>query len=153
MDLARSLTSHPALAALPARDLDALAFAFVECRARPNELLTELGKPGAAMYVILEGEVSVTVPGPDGDIELRRLGPGSWLGLLALIDGAPASATCRAVGSPRLAVLRRTAFGFLAHQHAAVAGAFQRALASQLASDTRALVSTSYGPPVQELAS
>ena len=59
------------------------------------------GEPGDALFVILEGEASVQ---HEGD-EVTRVGPGSYFGELALLDGAPRSATVVAGTDVRVAVL------------------------------------------------
>ena len=53
--------------------------------------LVREGEPGDALFVILEGEAVVTREGH----EVGRVGPGSHFGELAILDGAPRSATVR----------------------------------------------------------
>jgi CRP-like cAMP-binding protein len=59
------------------------------------------GEPGDALFVILEGEASVQ---HDGE-EVNRVGPGSYFGELALLDGSPRSATVVAATDVKVAVL------------------------------------------------
>jgi CRP-like cAMP-binding protein len=63
--------------------------------------LVREGEPGDALFIILEGEASVL---RDGD-EVARVGPGSHFGELAILDGAPRSATVIAATDVRVAVL------------------------------------------------
>lgn len=64
---------------------------------RPREfaegaVIMRRGDPGDCMYFIVEGEIKIKVqPHP------VRLGPGSFVGEMALITGAPRSATVRAM--------------------------------------------------------
>ncbi len=59
------------------------------------------GEPGDALFVILEGEAAIQHEGA----ELNRVGPGSYFGELALLDGAPRSATVVAATDVKVAVL------------------------------------------------
>jgi len=74
--------------------------------AQPAELpagvpLVKEGEPGDALFVILEGEASVQ----HGGEEIARVGPGSYFGELAILDGEPRSATVVAATDVRVAVL------------------------------------------------
>jgi CRP-like cAMP-binding protein len=140
VDLVGQLSRFSALRPLPRRLLELLAAGFVERQLAPGVELIRLGDRGTAAYLVLDGEISVTVE-TDGVVsELARLGPGNLLGHLALVDGAPASATCRAVGPVRVGELGRGAFGLLTGARAELARAFQRAIAEQVAGDYRTLL-------------
>jgi cAMP-dependent protein kinase regulator len=65
-----------------------------------TDLIRE-GEPGDALFVILDGEASVQ---HDGE-EVTRVGEGSYFGELALLDGAPRSATVVAATDVKVAVL------------------------------------------------
>ena len=65
-----------------------------------TDLIRE-GEPGDALFVILDGEASVQ---HDGE-EVTRVGEGSYVGELALLDGAPRSATVVAATDVKVAVL------------------------------------------------
>jgi CRP-like cAMP-binding protein len=65
-----------------------------------TDLIRE-GEPGDALFVILDGEASVQ---HDGE-EVARVGEGSYFGELALLDGAPRSATVVAATDVKVAVL------------------------------------------------
>jgi CRP-like cAMP-binding protein len=65
-----------------------------------TDLIRE-GEPGDALFVILDGEASVQ---HDGE-EIARVGPGSYFGELAILDGAPRSATVVAATDVEVAVL------------------------------------------------
>jgi CRP-like cAMP-binding protein len=56
----------------------------------------EEGGPGHSMFVIVKGEVSVTVSGEDEPV--ARLGPGDIFGEMSLLTGAERSATVTALG-------------------------------------------------------
>ncbi len=64
---------------------------------------------GAEMYVILEGEVELTV----GATVVETLGPGEPFGEMALIDQAPRVATATAKTACKLSVIPERRFLFL----------------------------------------
>jgi CRP-like cAMP-binding protein len=67
----------------------------------PGVDLTEQGADGDAFYVILDGTAKVEV---DGE-QTGELGPGDYFGELALLDGAPRSATVTSTDDLEVAVL------------------------------------------------
>ena len=92
------------------------------------------GRPGDAFYVILDGEVSVGVPGR----RRTRLGAGDYFGEMSLIDGSPRSATVTADGDVLLLELGRTAFARLLKEEPAITLALLKALAARVrASEAR----------------
>jgi CRP-like cAMP-binding protein len=64
---------------------------------------------GAEMYVVLEGEVELTI----GDRVVEKLGPGEPFGEMALIDQAPRVATAIAKTPCKLAVISEKRFLFM----------------------------------------
>ncbi len=71
---------------------------------------------GNAFYVILDGGAKVTPAKGRG----RTLTEGDYFGELALLDGAPRSATVTAVGALTTARIARTAFGKLLKEEPAI---------------------------------
>ena len=67
---------------------------------------------GSEMYVVLEGEVELTI----GTTVLEALGPGEPFGEMALIDQAPRVATAIAKTHCKLAVLSEKRFLFMVQQ-------------------------------------
>lgn len=57
-----------------------------------GKVLTRAGEPGFEFMIVVEGEAAVQ---RDGD-EVARVGPGSFIGELALLDHAPRTATVKA---------------------------------------------------------
>lgn len=104
-----------------------------------GHLFTEEGKYGNAMYLVIEGEVSVTQRNPEGNGSrlLKKIGPGEVFGLIALIDHGSRSATCQAAGPTRIASLPQSAFSLLYRLHAHLAYRFQYLVARQLVRDAR----------------
>lgn len=62
-----------------------------------GECLFKKGHPGAAMYIISDGEVSIHIESDSGkEIELAKLESGTFTGELALLDDSPRSASATA---------------------------------------------------------
>lgn len=80
------------LSRLPATVRDHLEHAGEEEIVAAGEWLFHAGEPAEAMYVVLTGRLEVLA----GDTVLRELGAGAILGELALLTGAPRSASVRA---------------------------------------------------------
>ena len=65
-----------------------------------GEALVEQGDPGAELYLLLDGMLSVAV---DGEV-IAEVGPGSILGERSLIEGGARTSTLRAVTPAKVAV-------------------------------------------------
>jgi CRP-like cAMP-binding protein len=75
-------------------------YGFTVKRAPGTILLTE-GDKGKEMYLILDGEVSVTIAG----FEVAKIGAGQFFGEMSMIDGLPRSATITAITECTLLVI------------------------------------------------
>jgi CRP-like cAMP-binding protein len=76
--------------------------------APPGELLIAEGEIAAHMFLVLSGEVEVLHKGDaDHDVRVALLGPGDWVGEMAILDVQPRSASVRALAPS--ALLRMTA--------------------------------------------
>ena len=93
-----------------------------------NTRLFRHGDKGDAMYVVRNGEVTVE---RDGRI-METLGGGDIFGEMALIDGAPRSATARAKTDCEVAPINEKTFLFLVHETPFFAIAVMRTLAGRL---------------------
>jgi CRP-like cAMP-binding protein len=78
----------------------------------PGETIFRAYDMGAEMYVVLEGEVELSI---DGKV-LEVLGPGEPFGEMALIDQAPRVATAVAKTACKLAVIPEKRFLFMVAQ-------------------------------------
>lgn len=76
-------------------------------------ILTRQGRPGRECFVVVDGEASVIV---DRHV-IARVGPGTILGEMALLDRQPRSATVRAETPMRLLVFSPGAFGGALDEH------------------------------------
>jgi CRP-like cAMP-binding protein len=82
----------PLFADLDNRELAEIAGSMRERRFASGDTVTQAGAPGAAFFVIEQGEADVSVDG-----ELRRtLKPGDYFGEIALLTGSDRTATITA---------------------------------------------------------
>lgn len=71
--------------------------------ARPGQMIMMQGEAAAHMYVVLTGEVEVLHKGAsDRDVRVALLGPGDWVGEMAILDVQPRSASVRALAASGL---------------------------------------------------
>lgn len=87
--------------ALSRKDLEVLGRAADTVSAPAGTVLVREGQTGREFYVVLDGEVAVTVGGD----EVAALGTGEWFGELALIDPGPRDATVTARRDTELLVI------------------------------------------------
>jgi CRP-like cAMP-binding protein len=92
--------------------LEACARSLRVRRFRRNETIFHQGDPGDSLYIIESGAVKIVLPSPEGEegAIIATLGRGDFFGELALLDGAPHSATTVALEPSELLVLRREPF-------------------------------------------
>lgn len=87
-----------------------------------DEFLFEHNQPGAALFLIEIGDVSIEIPsGSDQFSQVAILKPGSFLGELALLDNTPRSANARAVSGVAAYALFRNDLNKLAESHPEIA--------------------------------
>src|SRR5207249_740644 len=93
------------------------------------------GDPGDALGVLSSGSVKVVLPSDESaePAIVAILGPGEFFGELAILDGAPHSATIVAVEATETFVLHRDAFLALIDSDAGL----RRALLASLATEMR----------------
>jgi CRP-like cAMP-binding protein len=101
---------------------------------RRGETIFHAGDPGDALFIVATGEVKITIQSDDGSEPaiLTTVGPGGFFGELALLDGAPRSATAVALDAASTHVLRRDAFERLVDEHHALRHALMAALAAEI---------------------
>src|SRR5690242_21868642 len=77
----------------------------------PQQTLFTAGDPGDGFYLVDQGLLKVNVVSPAGSERiLAILGAGDLVGELAIIDGAPRSASVTAIRETRLRFVSRAAF-------------------------------------------
>ena len=112
MSIEESLARVPIFAPLSKEQLAALARLVVQRQFARDQVLIREGDTDAALYIVVSGQVSVTKRGAAGgaDLHLQTLGPGSFVGEMALLDGSPRSATVTALVTTECLVLTRWVF-------------------------------------------
>lgn len=121
-------------AGLDAASLQLVGGALRPRRFRRGETIFHAGDPGDAFFVVASGQVKITIPPDDGSEPaiLTTIGPGGFFGELALLDGAPRSATAVALDAVATEVLRRDAFDRLVDDQPTLRRALLAALASEI---------------------
>lgn len=91
------------------------------------------GDPGDALHVVASGSVKIVLPSPEGDEAIiATLRPGDFFGELALLDGAPHSATAAAVEATETLSLPRAVFLEMLGEQPALRDALLKGLAVEL---------------------
>lgn len=97
-----------------------------------GEVIFDEGDVGQALYIILEGEVTICRQGRPDDGSLARLGPREFFGELGLLEDSVRTAQARAATDARLLVLFRDDFDGLMGSHLRVAHKIGRQLLRHL---------------------
>jgi CRP-like cAMP-binding protein len=124
LDLLRRI---PGLTGRNDRDLARLARHVEETAVEAGTVLIEEGTDGRHAYVIIEGWAAVTVHGEP----VAALGPGQFVGEMALLDHGPRTASVVAKTAMRLLTVAPDAFDALVGQ-ADVARSMARGLSERL---------------------
>jgi CRP-like cAMP-binding protein len=105
------LESVPLFHGLSDEDLNTLASGLRTRRYRRGEVIFHQGDPGDALHIILAGRVKISSPSETGvEAILTTLRAGEFFGSLALLDGAPRSASATAVEASETLILPRERF-------------------------------------------
>src|SRR5215472_17611599 len=108
--LAHALRGAPLFRDLPVADLLAIWRRLEEVRAPAGTVICERGDPGDRFYVVRSGTLEIRLGlGPAG-LVVRHLGPGDFVGEMALLTGSPRSADVVALEDVTLWMLTRRDF-------------------------------------------
>jgi CRP-like cAMP-binding protein len=127
----RALAATPLFAGLPKEALEALVEHLTLIPIEEGSTLFREGDPGDALYVIVEGEVAVQAEGPPR-VEMARLGPGSFIGEVALMTDQPRSATVTATTMSELLRIDRHTLSSVLANHGDVLRAVLRFVRERL---------------------
>jgi CRP-like cAMP-binding protein len=119
----------PLFSDVPARHVRKIAGLGSVARYDPNTPIVTAGDPGEAFYVILSGRAKVQ---RGRGRAVAQLGPGSYFGEMALIDGARRSATIVAETETTCLMLTRKRFTKLLRGEPSVALALLGTLAARV---------------------
>jgi len=122
------LRGVPLFSGLRPREIARLAELADEVDVADGDVLTREGESGQEFFVVLTGNVVIERDGR----KLARLGPGDFLGEIALIDGRPRTATATADGPTHLLVLSHLHFEALLDELPTVARELVRVLVERV---------------------
>jgi CRP-like cAMP-binding protein len=112
----QALAATPLFAGLSSEALEALVGNLELVLLEPGQRLFRAGDLGDALYVVVEGEVALRAEGPPIGDE-QRLGPGSFLGEVALLTDQPRQATVTAVSSAEILRIDRGTLSDVLGEH------------------------------------
>src|SRR5437870_8076256 len=111
IDLLRSMDIF---ADLSHEELAKIARLLKEHKVRENDAIFAQGDPGDSLYIVLQGRVRIATSDNFGrERVLAFYGPGEFFGDMAVLTGAPRSATATASTDLRLLQLRKDDFDTL----------------------------------------
>jgi CRP-like cAMP-binding protein len=132
------LAKVPLFAGLHRRQLGKLLVKLFEKEYPAGEIIFREGDPGKALFIVLDGKISIARAADGSDKPLALLGPGGYFGELALIDDQPRFAGARADEDSRLLILYKSHFDDLIEGQKALAIHVMENLLKTLASYVRA---------------
>lgn len=130
---AQALAASPLFQALGAERCGLIARSLLAGRHPKGQVIFQQGDDGDAMYLVESGLVKISAESLDGqEAILTEVRPGETFGELALLDGAPRSATAMALADTVTLKLPRHAFDELLDTDAAFPRRILEALAHEL---------------------
>jgi len=108
-----ALARVPLFSGLSTRDLATIASVAVEREITAGTEITHQGDPGDEFFIVADGDIEIRID----DREVRRLGPGDFLGEIALVFGGNRTATARAAQASTLYVLGRADFAAMVKRY------------------------------------
>lgn len=98
----------------------------------PDEVIIREGREGHELFILERGEVRVLIGQAErSQVEVARLGPGSFFGEMSFMTGAPRRATVRATEETEVIVLGKDALQPLLEQSPELATRISRKLAER----------------------
>ena len=93
VDLLRNI---PLFSKVEPSKLKLIAFTSERVTFEPGQVLFNEGDRGDAAYIIVKGEACVSIDGPEGALDVNRLGANEIVGEIALLCDVPRTATVTA---------------------------------------------------------
>ena len=120
-------------------ELGKVARLLKEMKFSENEVIFEQGEAGDALYIVLQGRVRIATTDSFGrERVLAFYGPGEFFGDMAVLTGAPRSATASASTDVRLLQLRKEEFDLLVSTNVSMMRGMMRVMVErQAALNTR----------------
>jgi len=113
-------------------ELSKIAKVADEIDLRPGKVLTQQGARGREFFIILEGSADVR----QNERALKPMGPGDFLGEIALLTDAPRTATVTALTPVRALVITDRAFKELMRNHPGIQTKVLQAVGDRLAPES-----------------
>ena len=132
-----TLAAVPLFSQLPKRTLSKLGRAITERRYKDGQTIVKQGDTADAFFIIEKGRVEVLGGSGKKTTKLNELRAGAFFGEMALIDGAPRTATVRAIAETDCLVLPRRAFMAELRANPKIAVAMLPVLSMQFREDAR----------------
>lgn len=120
----------PLLSDLGRREIEEVGRLAEEVDVPAGQVLMHEGSSGNEFFVIVEGSVRID----RGGSNVRTLGPGDFLGEIALVDGGPRTATATTESAAKLLVVGHREFHSLMEQFPSIQVSVLQALASRVRS-------------------
>jgi CRP-like cAMP-binding protein len=127
-DKVELLEHVPLFAEMSHDQLEELSGIVREVDVKPGDVLTHEGRHEGYFFVVVDGSVGIE----RGGQTINTLGPGDFLGEIALLDGGPRTATATAVTPSRLLSLEHQAFDDLMDASPSIRTAVMEAVGQRL---------------------
>jgi CRP-like cAMP-binding protein len=118
---------------------------------RAGEIIFSEGEPGDEMYVVLSGQVEISVQQESKSIVLGQVDEGDFFGEMSLLEGMPRSGTAKAVGITQLVALEKESFRQLMVSDSELAWRVMNGLSTRLRNQNRELAQR-LGKDLQDVA-
>jgi CRP/FNR family cyclic AMP-dependent transcriptional regulator len=123
----------PLFVGLGSESRQAIAASLRRRHFRKGEVVFHEGDPGDSLFIVVSGALKVVLPSEaGGEAILATLRRGDFLGELALLDGAPRSASAVALELTEMLALPRDRFSTLVATEPAIRDALLASLAAEL---------------------
>ena len=144
------LKSIPLFAKIEPSKLKLLAFTSERLTFDPEQVLCKQGDPGDSAYVVIDGEVRISIDAPTaptGRIDLATLGPGAIVGEIAILCDVPRTATVTSTGKTVTLRISKELFFRLITEFPQIAVEVMRELAHRLEKTNLQLREARVGKP------
>lgn len=110
-----------------------------------GQVMFNAGDMGDAAYIVIKGEVEISVPTPGGPIVVNKLGRNDIIGEIAIFGDVPRTATAKALTALETLKISKELFAKVIRENPDAALELIRVLAARLANTTNQLSRTMGG--------
>jgi len=132
------LRKIPIFSKLSKNQLEEVANIVYERHYDENEFIFQMNQPGAALFMIQEGQVAVEIPTEEGVAQLAVLKHNAFIGEIALLDDSPRSASAKALEHTTALALSRDDLNTLLQTEPVIASQIYKSLATIIATRLKA---------------